>query len=113
MCMRDRQTRFTFENSQLPCAMECDPHESRQAVQLPDGTEMPPLADGEYDVIVLGTGLKECILSGILSVDGKKVLHMDRNDYYGKPIVVHTELEKQNGINYLYQNTKLKQAKHE
>jgi hypothetical protein len=26
-----------------------------QAVQLPDGTEMPPLADGEYDAIVLGT----------------------------------------------------------
>ncbi|XBH85739.1 hypothetical protein VPH35_073580 [Triticum aestivum] len=39
--------------------------------------------DEEYDVIVLGTGLKECILSGILSVDGLKVLHMDRNDYYG------------------------------
>ena len=29
--------------------------------------------DEEYDVIVLGTGLKECILSGILSVDGLKV----------------------------------------
>ncbi|XVF26410.1 hypothetical protein REPUB_Repub14bG0014100 [Reevesia pubescens] len=39
--------------------------------------------DEEYDVIVLGTGLKECILSGPLSVDGLKVLHMDRNDYYG------------------------------
>merc|ERR1712137_486096 len=39
--------------------------------------------DGEYDVIVLGTGLKECIISGLLSVEGKKVLHMDRNDYYG------------------------------
>jgi len=37
----------------------------------------------EYDVIVLGTGLKECILSGLLSVDGKKVLHLDRNNYYG------------------------------
>jgi RAB protein geranylgeranyltransferase component A len=34
-------------------------------------------------VIVLGTGLAECILSGLLSVEGKKVLHMDRNDYYG------------------------------
>jgi len=33
--------------------------------------------------VVLGTGLKECILSGILSVEGKKVLHMDRNNYYG------------------------------
>jgi len=34
-------------------------------------------------VIVLGTGLTECILSGLLSVAGKKVLHMDRNQYYG------------------------------
>jgi len=39
--------------------------------------------DEEYDVIVLGTGLKECILSGLLSVNKYKVLHMDRNDYYG------------------------------
>ncbi|KAL1917592.1 uncharacterized protein VTP21DRAFT_3985 [Calcarisporiella thermophila] len=39
--------------------------------------------DEEYDVIVLGTGLTECILSGLLSVEGKKVLHLDRNDYYG------------------------------
>ncbi|THU54680.1 hypothetical protein C4D60_Mb10t27690 [Musa balbisiana] len=29
--------------------------------------------DEEYDVIVLGTGLKECILSGLLSVDGLKL----------------------------------------
>jgi len=39
--------------------------------------------DEDYDVIVLGTGLKECILSGLLSVSGRKVLHMDRNKYYG------------------------------
>ncbi|GAA99031.1 uncharacterized protein L969DRAFT_91826 [Mixia osmundae IAM 14324] len=39
--------------------------------------------DETYDYIILGTGLKECLLSGLLSVDGKKVLHMDRNDYYG------------------------------
>jgi len=39
--------------------------------------------DEEYDCIVLGTGLTECILSGMLSVSGKKVLHMDRNKYYG------------------------------
>uniref|UniRef100_A0A0N5A0K0 Rab GDP dissociation inhibitor n=1 Tax=Parastrongyloides trichosuri TaxID=131310 RepID=A0A0N5A0K0_PARTI len=37
----------------------------------------------EYDAIVLGTGLKECILSGMLSVSGKKVLHIDRHSYYG------------------------------
>lgn len=39
--------------------------------------------EDDYDVIILGTGLTECILSGLLSVNGKKVLHMDRNDYYG------------------------------
>jgi Rab GDP dissociation inhibitor len=39
--------------------------------------------DFDVDVIVLGTGFKECILSGLLSVQGKKVLHMDRNNYYG------------------------------
>nr|XP_055073317.1 rab GDP dissociation inhibitor beta [Misgurnus anguillicaudatus] len=37
----------------------------------------------EFDVIVLGTGLKECILSGLMSVNGKKVLHIDCNSYYG------------------------------
>jgi len=39
--------------------------------------------DEQYDAIVLGTGLKECVLSGLLSVAGYKVLHMDRNNYYG------------------------------
>lgn len=48
---------------------------------LPEGVE--PLADGEYDAIVLGTGLKECVISGLLSVKGKRVLQMDRNGYYG------------------------------
>lgn len=48
---------------------------------LPEG--MQPLADGEYDAIVMGTGLKECVISGLLSVSGKKVLHIDRNGYYG------------------------------
>lgn len=48
---------------------------------LPDGMEA--LADGEYDAIIMGTGLKECVISGLLSVHGKKVLHVDRNGYYG------------------------------
>ncbi len=39
--------------------------------------------DQEYDAVILGTGLKECLLAGLLSVDGMKVLHMDRNSYYG------------------------------
>ena len=48
---------------------------------LPPGKK--PLADGEYDCIVMGTGLKECVLSGLLATAGKKVLHVDRNSYYG------------------------------
>jgi len=44
---------------------------------------MDSFPSDEFDAIILGTGLKECILSGLLSVSGKKVLHMDRNDYYG------------------------------
>ncbi|AYU80722.1 rab-GDP dissociation inhibitor [Leishmania donovani] len=36
-----------------------------------------------YDAIVCGTGLVECVLSGLLSVNGYKVLHVDRNAYYG------------------------------
>ncbi|CAN8062207.1 unnamed protein product [Agarophyton chilense] len=48
-----------------------------------NGTAFSKLADGDYDAVVLGTGLTECILSGILSVAGLRVLHCDRNDYYG------------------------------
>ncbi|KAM7519741.1 hypothetical protein LguiB_018703 [Lonicera macranthoides] len=36
--------------------------------------------DEEYDVVVLGTGLKECILSGLLSVDGLKLWKRFRNN---------------------------------
>ncbi|CAI8591119.1 unnamed protein product [Vicia faba] len=36
--------------------------------------------DEEYDVIVLGTGLKECILNGLLSVDGLKLWKKFRGD---------------------------------
>jgi Rab GDP dissociation inhibitor len=37
----------------------------------------------DYDAIICGTGLKECIISGLLAQKGKKVLHLDRNSYYG------------------------------
>jgi len=41
------------------------------------------MVEENYDVIVLGTGLTECIISGLLSVNGKTVLHIDKHDYYG------------------------------
>ena len=38
----------------------------------------------EYDVVILGTGIKQCVLSGLLSVvNDKKVLLVDKNGYYG------------------------------
>lgn len=39
--------------------------------------------DQTYDYVVLGTGLKECILGGLLSREKKSILQMDRNSYYG------------------------------
>lgn len=38
--------------------------------------------------------MQECILSGIMSVNGKKVLHMDRNPYYGGESSSITPLEE-------------------
>jgi GDP dissociation inhibitor len=43
---------------------------------MPEGCV--PLADGEYDAIIMGTGLTECTIAGLLSVQGKRVLHLDR-----------------------------------
>lgn len=60
---------------------EQQPQQPRNFDWLPAGSE--PLADGEYDAIVMGTGLTECIMSGLLSVQGMRVLHVDRNHYYG------------------------------
>lgn len=42
---------------------------------------------------LLALSPQECILSGIMSVNGKKVLHMDRNPYYGGESASITPLE--------------------
>lgn len=52
--------------------------------------------DEQYDAIILGTGLKECVLAGLLGVAGKKILHMDRNKYYGGESASITPLEDVN-----------------
>ncbi len=36
-----------------------------------------------YDIVVLGTGVTESILSGLLSMEGNKILNIDRNQFYG------------------------------
>jgi len=51
---------------------------------LPSGKSIPTLGRrAHYDVLVLGTGLTECCLAGLLSSRGKQVLMLDRNNYYG------------------------------
>ena len=40
--------------------------------------------DGEeYDLVIMGTGVTESILSGLFSMEGRKVLHVDSNPFYG------------------------------
>ena len=45
---------------------------AEQTIEL-NGKAYPMLADGKYDAIILGTGLKECMLAGLLSKKGMKV----------------------------------------
>jgi len=37
----------------------------------------------EYDIVIMGTGVTESILSGLFSMEGKKILHVDSNPFYG------------------------------
>ena len=51
-------------------------------------SEAPPpsgiqLDDTHFDCLLLGTSLTNTLLAAALSKLGKKVLHIDRNDYYG------------------------------
>lgn len=55
----------------------------------------------EYDVIVFGTGMVESIVAAACAHVGKKVLHLDRNSYYGNLWATFTleGLQKYFGIN--------------
>jgi Rab GDP dissociation inhibitor len=63
--------------------------------------------DEQYDAIILGTGLKECVLAGLLGVAGKKILHMDRNKYYGGESASITPLEDVNFYSFYLLSLKL------
>ena len=43
-----------------------------------------------FDVVICGTGLTESMVAACLSRVGKKILHVDRNDYYGGPWATFT-----------------------
>ncbi|KAJ6113258.1 hypothetical protein N7523_006575 [Penicillium sp. IBT 18751x] len=44
---------------------------------------METLSETPWDVIIAGTGLAQSLLALALSRSGKKILHLDRNPYYG------------------------------
>ncbi|KAL1970365.1 hypothetical protein VTN77DRAFT_5525 [Rasamsonia byssochlamydoides] len=46
---------------------------------------MESLSDTEWDIVISGTGLAQSLLALALSRSGKKVLHVDKNPYYGGP----------------------------
>lgn len=54
---------------------------SAQTISIAMAEENPDALGGSesYDAIVLGTGLKECIISGLLSVGGYKARMPQRN----------------------------------
>ncbi|AEO65293.1 uncharacterized protein THITE_2086774 [Thermothielavioides terrestris NRRL 8126] len=44
---------------------------------------MEPLSDTLWDVVICGTGLQQSLLALALSRSGKKILHIDPNEFYG------------------------------
>jgi hypothetical protein len=42
------------------------------------------LPQDQYEVVVVGTGLVECIVAGAAARVSKKVVHLDPNDFYGE-----------------------------
>ena len=45
---------------------------------------------GSFDAVILGTGLVQSILAGALAFHGKKIIHIDKNDFYGEYTSSHT-----------------------
>ncbi|KAF4529248.1 hypothetical protein B566_EDAN017706 [Ephemera danica] len=61
----------------MPCVSGVQHHTYNLVVNM--GDDFPT----EYDVIIIGTGMTESILAAAASRVGKRVLHLDSNEYYG------------------------------
>jgi len=46
-------------------------------------TPAPDTEDNKYDLLIEGTGLTQSILAAAVSRLGKKVIHIDKNTFYG------------------------------
>ena len=51
-----------------------------------------------YDLIVLGTGLVQSLLAGAIALTGRKVIHVDKNDFYGEYAIIHLLLQHGNAL---------------
>ena len=62
----------------------------------------------QYDLIVLGTGLVQSLVAGAVALTGRKVIHVDKNDFYGEYYSSHSienfpigpRSDKNDNINY-------------
>ena len=43
-----------------------------------------------FDYVILGTGLVQSLLAGALGMQGKRVIHIDRNQFYGEYMSSYT-----------------------
>jgi RAB protein geranylgeranyltransferase component A len=64
---------------------------------------MESLAETPWDVTISGTGLAQSLLALALSRSGKKVLHVDRNPYYGGPEAAFSLREAENWVSQVNQ----------
>ncbi|KUL91651.1 hypothetical protein ZTR_01251 [Talaromyces verruculosus] len=62
---------------------------------------MESLAETPWDVTISGTGLAQSLLALALSRSGKKVLHVDKNTYYGGPEAAFSIQEAQEWVGSL------------
>lgn len=62
---------------------------------------MESLAETPWDVTISGTGLAQSLLALALSRSGKKVLHVDKNPYYGGPEAAFSIQEAQEWVDSL------------
>ncbi|KAI9701241.1 MAG: Rab proteins geranylgeranyltransferase component A [Candelina mexicana] len=60
---------------------------------------MESLEDTTWDVLIAGTGLQQSLLALALSRSGKKILHVDRNTYYGGAHAAFSLQEAQDWVN--------------
>lgn len=37
----------------------------------------------EFDILIMGTGITESVLSNLLSKDGYDIINIDKNSFYG------------------------------